>query len=186
MAKQLPVSRNLDKDSTRQSILAQLFRQHNQRLIGFLRTRLHSEQEAKEVAQESYARLLHLDQPETLSFLRAYLFKTAANLAIDRLRHRSTLRSTQAQLQAFYELRDQPTPEELTSSIQEAALASRYLQELPEPCRRAFFLYRVQEMSLAEVAVHMGVSERMIRYYVVQAMSHCRERFEAIRVGRTS
>lgn len=165
--------------STRRSMLSELFEQHNQRLVGFLQTRLQSVQEAKEVAQESYARLLNLDQPETLSFLRAYLFKTAANLAIDRLRHRSILRSTQSQLQAFQELNDQPTPEELTSTLQQAALANHYLGELPEPCRRAFLLYRVQELSLADVAAQMGVSERMIRYYVVQAMSHCRLRLEA-------
>ena len=176
MAEKLPVLGDAHHPSTRHSVLAQLFEQHNQRLVGFLQTRLQSEQEAKEVAQESYARLLNLDQPETLSFLRAYLFKTAANLAIDRLRHRTTLRSSQPQLQAFHELKEQPTPEELTSSRQQAALASQYLQELPEACRRAFLLYRVQELSVAEVAAEMGVSERMIRYYVVQAMNHCRGR----------
>jgi RNA polymerase sigma factor (sigma-70 family) len=176
MSENLHISDEPDPYTARRSALAELFEQHNQRLIGFLQTRLQSEQEAKEVAQESYARLLNLDQPETLGFLRAYLFKTAANLAIDRLRHRSTLRSSQPLLQAFHELTEQRTPEELTSSREQAALANQYLQELPEPCRRAFLLYRIQELSLTEVAAQMGVSDRMVRYYVVQAMSHCQAR----------
>lgn len=179
MAEKNPLQDLPAEDATRQSVLSRLFEEHNQRLIGFLQTRLHSEQEAREVAQESYARLLNLGQPETLSFLRAYLFKTAANLAIDRLRHRSTLRSVEPQLQASLESAEPHTPEDLASTRQQAALASRFLQELPEPCRRAFLLYRVHDLSLAEVAAQMGVSERMIRYYVVQAMNHCRERFAA-------
>src|SRR5215813_5572251 len=83
-----------DAVGTRNSALARLFIAHNQELLSFLMTRL-NEAEAREVAQEAYARMLRLDQPETLGFLRAYLFKTAANLSIDRLRHRQTQTATQ-------------------------------------------------------------------------------------------
>ncbi|MEP7246336.1 MAG: RNA polymerase sigma factor [Gammaproteobacteria bacterium] len=165
---------------TRNSALSHLFVEHNQELVSFLMTRL-NEAEAREVAQESYARLLRLDQPETLGFLRAYLFKTAANLSIDRLRHRATLRLTQPQLGFLHEQATEPTPEELATRDQEARLAAGFLEELPEACRRAFLLYRVYEYSLGEVAREMGVSERMIRYYVVQAMSHCQARLKASR-----
>jgi len=167
-------------EKTRNSALSLLFVAHNEELLSFLMTRL-SEAEAREVAQESYARLLRLDQLETLSFLRAYLFKTASNLSIDRLRHRATLRITQPQLGFLHELASEPTPEELTAREQEARLAASCLEELPEACRRAFLLYRVYEYSLAEVSHEMGVSERMIRYYVVQALSHCRMRLKASR-----
>src|SRR5882724_1316303 len=66
----------------------QIFREHNHSLLRFLAGRLASEQDAKEVAQEAYVRLLQLDRPEGVSFLKAFLFKTAANLAIDRVRRR--------------------------------------------------------------------------------------------------
>jgi RNA polymerase sigma factor (sigma-70 family) len=163
---------------TRKSALARLFVEHNRELLSFLTTRLNSEAEACEVAQECYTRLLRLDQPETLGFLRAYLFKTAANLAIDRLRHRTTLRVTEPQVGFLSELNSEPTPEELATREEQARLVAGYLQELPEQCRRAFLLYRVYEYSLAEVASEMHVSDRMIRYYVVQAMSHCRARLK--------
>ena len=68
--------------------VSQLFREHNRALLGYLTVRLRSEQEAKEVAQEAYLRLLQLQEPDTSSLVREYLFKTATNLAIDRLRHR--------------------------------------------------------------------------------------------------
>jgi len=40
-----------------------LFREHNRVLVGYLTARLKSEQEAKEVAQEAYVRLLHCKSP---------------------------------------------------------------------------------------------------------------------------
>ena len=74
---------------------------HNRLLVGYLTSRLRSEQEAKEVAQEAYVRLLQLQDPGTSSLLRAYLFKTATNLAIDRLRHRRVERQAEAQPELF-------------------------------------------------------------------------------------
>jgi DNA-directed RNA polymerase specialized sigma24 family protein len=66
--------------------VAELFREHNCTLVSFLKARLQSEQDAREVAQEAYVRLLQIDRPGAVSFLRSYLFRTAENLAIDRLR----------------------------------------------------------------------------------------------------
>ena len=51
------------------------FREHNRMLVGYLRSRLGSEQEAKEVAEDAYVRVLQLHQPGAPGLLRAYLFK---------------------------------------------------------------------------------------------------------------
>jgi RNA polymerase sigma-70 factor (ECF subfamily) len=75
--------------------VAALFNAHNPALVGYLTARLRSPEEAKEVAQEAYVRLLQLGDPCASSLLRAYLFKTAANLPIDRLRRRNQLQRTE-------------------------------------------------------------------------------------------
>src|SRR5258708_2211684 len=72
----------------RGAVVERVFREHNEILIRFLQTRLPSAQDAREVAQEAYVRLLQLEQPEAIGFLRAYLFKIASHIATDRLRHR--------------------------------------------------------------------------------------------------
>src|SRR3984957_9111407 len=66
--------------------ISQLFRDHNRALVLFLTSRLKDMQAAREVAQEAYVRVLQLESPGAVSFLRSYLFKVAANLAVDRLR----------------------------------------------------------------------------------------------------
>jgi DNA-directed RNA polymerase specialized sigma24 family protein len=65
-----------------------LFREHNTSLLRFIAARIGSTQEAREIAQESYVQLLRLNGPEAVSYLRAFLFRTAANLVTDRLRQR--------------------------------------------------------------------------------------------------
>src|ERR1700744_5689079 len=73
-------------EESRASVVERLFREHNEALLRFLRGRVGSRNEALEIAQEAYVRLLSLDQPGAVSYLRAFLFKTAANIAIDRHR----------------------------------------------------------------------------------------------------
>lgn len=170
-------------DSTA-SAVSQLFRDHNRMLVGYLTSRLRSEQEAKEVAQEAYVRLLQLQDPGTPSLLRAYLFKTATNLAIDRLRHRRVQHQAEEQPELFENLTatgielDDPA-KQLIEREQTARLLG-YLQELPIKCQQVFNLHRVEGVPQHEVAVRVGVSERMVRRYVTYAMVYCRLRLDGI------
>src|SRR5258708_12516130 len=71
----------------RARLVGRLFQEHNRALVSFLRAKLRNDQEAREVAQEAYVKLLQLESPGVVSFLQAYLFKIASNIAIDRIRH---------------------------------------------------------------------------------------------------
>src|SRR5579862_5173614 len=83
--------------------LARVFREHNEALVSFIALRVCSRQEAQDIVQEAYVRLLRLDQQRAVSFLRAFLFKTALNLAVDRIRRAQTSRSI-GPLRLFEEL----------------------------------------------------------------------------------
>ena len=60
-----------------------LFREHNDALVRAVYSRVHSWDEATEVVQEAYVRVFRLNNPPPINFLRAYLYKTAFNLASD-------------------------------------------------------------------------------------------------------
>jgi len=158
--------------------ISRLFSEHNESLIQFLATRLRSVQEAKEVAQEAYVRLLSLEDSGAVSFLRAFLFKTAANLAVDRIRSRNRQRQA---LDAGLcdESREAPTPDREAASAQEMEIVRRLVGELPPKCRRAFLLHRVHGVEFPEIAKEMGLSERMIRHYVLRAVLYCRAGLDA-------
>src|SRR5690349_8553601 len=91
------------EDTERATLVERLFREHNEALLRFLKVRLRSNQDAREVAQDAYVRLLSLDKPQATSYLRALLFKTAANLATDRQR-RAEVRGRPTELPVFQDM----------------------------------------------------------------------------------
>lgn len=147
-----------------------LFRDHNENLVRFLRGRLRSDADAREAAQEAYVRLLGLDDGVQPSFLRAYLFKIASNVATDILRRRRARGSED-------ELREEQgkTPALQERSLlarQQLQLVEKALAELPPRCREAFHLSRYDGLGSKEIAHRLGVSDRMVRLYLIRALEH--------------
>src|SRR5882757_4953074 len=115
--------------AARSALVSDLFRDNNRALVNFLLTHLSNEQEAREVAQEAYVKLLQLDRPEAISFLRTYLFRIAANLAIDRVR-RSVRKDRIERLDVFDEWSGSPLVEREVLAAQEVALVRQAISEL--------------------------------------------------------
>jgi RNA polymerase sigma-70 factor (ECF subfamily) len=154
-----------------------LFREHNSALLRFIAAKIGSEQEAREIAQEAYVHLLQLNHPEAVSYLRAYLFKTASNLAVDRLRQRGrrTHVTSVAELDfAVFEL----SPERQVSGEQRLALIESAVAQLPAKCRQAFLLHRIDEVSIEDIAGRMAIGACMVRRYIARALEHVRHQLD--------
>jgi RNA polymerase sigma-70 factor (ECF subfamily) len=152
-----------------------LFEAHNNALIRFLTYKLKSPQEAKEVAQEAYVRILQLDSADGVSHLQAFLFKTAANLAADRIK--TGVRRERIDRLEFFDAEGvAPAPEIGLAAIEEIENVLAAVEALPAKCRYAFIMHRFHDHAIADVARLMNVSERMVRIYVERAVVFCRKR----------
>jgi RNA polymerase sigma factor (sigma-70 family) len=160
-------------EESRASVVERLFREHNEALIRFLRGRVGSHNEALEVAQEAYVRLLSLDQPGAVSYLRAFLFKTAANIAIDRGRRHQNFDKV-AGRQLFTELTENRTPERQLSGEQTLRHLGALIDNMPPKCRESFVMNQIQGLDVATIALRLGITDSMVRKYVVRALLHCR------------
>lgn len=157
-----------------------LFRDHNDSLVRFLTLRLQSRHEAHEVAQEAYVRLLQLERPDVTGFLRAYLFRIAGNLAIDRLRRRAT-ESRFQEPELFPGLTERPPePEAVAIESQRVAQVRGFLLELPQAVRDAFLMFRVEELGQDVIAKRLGISDRMVRNHITRALMYCRLRLDGL------
>ena len=145
-----------------------LFREHNDALLRFLSARLGSYQDAREIAQEAYVRLLKLDRPGAVSFLKALLYKTASNLAIDRIRHRRlVVRYEQSAKSAeLFELAADAAP----AALDDVRVIADALGDLPPRCRSAFLMSRVEALDSTEIAERLGVTDRAVRKYIARAL----------------
>ena len=166
------------RQQTRASALSSLFREHNRTLVRFINARLRNEQEANEIAQEAYVKMLQLDRcPGTASFLRHYLFRVAENLAVDRIRQRYS-RSRLDQLTSIDDLFQEALAERTVLAGQELALLKAAVAELPEKYREAFRLIKLEDNSFPQAAGLMQLSERMVRKYITRALIYIRLRRE--------
>jgi RNA polymerase sigma-70 factor (ECF subfamily) len=162
------------------SRVAALFREHNRALLAFLQCRLGSLADAQELAQEAYVRMLTLEHPEQIDSLRAFLFRIAANLAVDRLRMRKLRDPMPAEDSAEPppELHLAPLPERHAAAVEQWRDLHAALRELPAKTSRAFVLHAIEGRDFETIAQSMKLSARMVRYHVTRALAHCRARVE--------
>jgi DNA-directed RNA polymerase specialized sigma24 family protein len=60
-----------------------LWTKYYRELLAFLTDKLRCPQEAQDVAQDTFIRLLTMDNPTTIRHPRAFLYRIARNLAVD-------------------------------------------------------------------------------------------------------
>lgn len=159
--------------------IAELFREHNRALVAFLQCRLNSPSDAQEVAQEAYVRLVTLERPEQVDSLRAYLFRIASNLAVDRLRMRKVRHDhpIEAPEEDLYMA---PIPERHVAATRQLHEVHKALRELPAKTGRAFVMHVIDGRDIGVIARAMKISERMVRYHVANALAHCRARVDEL------
>lgn len=160
-----------------------LVRAFNQSLVRMLQVRLHSYDDARDVAQEAYAKLLSLGPDAAIGFHRAYLFRIAQNLATDLLRRRAYTERSAPDVLEFH-ADPAANPERAAGAAQAVARLPALLAELPFNCAEAFRLVRVEQLSFAEAGARLQLTERMIRIHVARALAHCQLRLEGITEGR--
>ncbi|MFT3820449.1 MAG: sigma-70 family RNA polymerase sigma factor [Rubrivivax sp.] len=155
--------------------LETLYGDHHGWLQRWLRRRLGNAADAADLAHDTFVRLLSgRGQRRFDSRLeaRAYLRTTAQNLCINLWRRQEIEQAWLDTLAA--------TPEDLYPSAERQVMVLQALEEvgamlqtLSSKAARAFTLAVVCEMTDDEVAAELGVSGRMVRKYVAQAMLGC-------------
>lgn len=155
--------------------LDHLYQEHHSWLRQWLGRRLGCHADAADLAHDAFLRLLLKPvQPvfdNTLA-ARGYLRKIANGLCINLWQRREI---EQAWLDALA-----AQPEQFARSAEHCATVLQALQEvgqmligLPGKAAQAFVLAVVCQMTDKEVAVELGVSDRMVRKYVAKAMLAC-------------
>ena len=147
----------------------------------FLTLRLGNAEDAADIAQEAYLRLLKVEQLERLENPRGYLFRTAANLAVDLTRQQTRLarQRHQAALQLGSE-QGQPgspggtSPEAAFQARERSEQVAEVLRRLPHKCRRAFVLHRFEGLTHPEIARELRVSRSMVEKYLIRALDRLR------------
>lgn len=156
------------------AFVAQLFVEQAVPLVKYLSARFRNVAEAQDIAQEAWLRIFRLGNPEQLSNAKAFLFQTASNLAIDRVRRGKLEQKYLDQELGLAEPALAPSMERTVVGTQQLELVEQALLSLPLKCRQAFVAHRNQGLPYAEIARQLGVSTSMVEKYIIQALRHLR------------
>ena len=163
--------------SAANAALAGLYQAHAGELHGFARRRV-GRQEAEDVVQDTYLHLLQRGTAATLEQPRPYLFRIAANLAVDLARKTKVrLRYAGEGFGLACDAEAPDSPEAAAGGAMELRRLQASLAELPPLCRDAFLLNRIEDLTHAEIAARLGVSVRTIDRCMVKAWEHLRGHF---------
>ena len=189
-ARELPELPGLHSETTdssapadRPRALAEISRNHHAALVRFLTLRTGSVEDAKEIVQEAYAKMLALDHPGTISFLAGYLWRIAVNLAIDRGRQRATQERYTRAAQPHTETRDF-SAETTVEARERLEIVERAIENLPARCHEAFNLHVLQGLTFDDVGREMSVSKRMAKKHVARALEYLQSCLDEADVAR--
>lgn len=156
----------------------QAFRRYHGGLMNFLRQRMRSEEDAADVAQETYARLMQSYQhdllPETAATL---IFRIAVNVANDSFRRRKSHHATDHCSADLVPLASgEPSQERRLHAQQQLERLYAAVESLPPRCQQVFLLNRVDRMTYTQIARHCGISTSMVEKHITKALATLREK----------
>jgi RNA polymerase sigma-70 factor (ECF subfamily) len=142
----------------------------------FLMRRLRSAQNAQDLAQETYLRLLRVDRTEFIRKPQAYLYRIAANLIYEfRLREqRDPVTFDSEILEQTGERTIDRSAEDASEELGHAQQLEELLAPLPPLYRAAFILRKRDGMSYPEIARTLDISVHTVKKYLARAVAHCR------------
>ena len=151
-------------------------------LLTFCLRKVKDHEAAADLAQESYLRVLSMQQDgQVILNPRALLKRVATNAKID-LDRRAEIRQhedidalDEASLPA---LPQHLQPEEICAALQVEEAYLKAIEALPDRCREAFCLYVFDELPNKQIAEKMGISLSMVNQHISRgklACAACRE-----------
>lgn len=170
-----------------QTFVADVARQHGQRLRQFLARKLrHAEQDIPDLMQEIYLRLMRVQRLDSIRSPQAYLFTVAFHVLYQ---HKLNVAAIPESVDVLDSLADSPVyaqqdAADLLDARQRLAAIDKALLQLPRNVHATFVLSRRYGYSLEEIAQELGVSRGMCKKYLAMALAHFRHHFEAMKCNR--
>ena len=152
---------------------------YQHRLVAVMHHLVGNAEEAEDLAQEVFVRILRQPQP-TIENKDGYIFTVAANLLRDRARQ---ARSRPEQVELASEVFDPALVEDFTP---DRVLVGRerlwevlaHLNELEPRTRDIILMFRLDRMRQRDIAKTLGISVSAVEKHVARALAHLVERLE--------
>lgn len=158
-----------------------LMRRYNQTLYRAVRSYLKDADDVQDAMQEAYVKAYtKLDQYKGDAAFSTWLVRIGINEALQVLRRQRTLHvyaDPDVRAERLTQLPDtgQMNPEQRTILDEHRRLLEQAVERLPEDYRAVYMLREVEEMSVAEVSLALGISEPNVKVRLHRAKNMVKE-----------
>ena len=148
--------------------LAQLL-ELNDNLLSYVSRWARSRADAKDIVSEAYSRIFRLHDPTAITHLRAYLFRTARNIATDWVRQR-IVREAFMEEEPLRVPHEAPSPEQIWLAREALEALQRRVETLPPRSKLALLMVKEDGLSYQEVGARLGIKTHSARRLVERAL----------------
>ena len=163
--------------AARAAALSEFVRNRHQALLRFFTLRTGSREEAKDLVQCAYVKVLTVERPERIRDLEGYVWRSALNLVTDWSRRRA-VRDDHARCAVSDSADLAYSIETELETRERIEVVARAHETLSPRCREAFALRVLEDRPFKDVGRAMGISDRMAKIYVVRARASLQEAIE--------
>ncbi len=143
---------------------------HEPALLRYLARMWPNPADIQDIRHDAYVRILEAAHRLRPTAPKSLLFTTARNLMIDRIRRNRVVPiDLRADLDSLNVLVDEVTPERQASIRQQLVNVTQAFNRLPEKCREALWLRRVECLSQRAIAAKLGVTESTVEKHLARA-----------------
>jgi RNA polymerase sigma-70 factor (ECF subfamily) len=130
--------------------------------------------DVEDILQEAFVRSFEAEGRQTIHDARAFLLRTARNLALDHV-SRAAYRTTGPLETAGDEhcIDGAAAPDAQVDAERRFLIFCQAVGSLPEQCRKVFVLHKVYGMSHAEIASRLGIAHSTIEKHIAKGLLLC-------------
>ncbi len=154
-------------DQSQRWILSAMHR-YGQELVTMLWRILGNEQDVCDAYQSTFLQLAHYQARQKPDYVKAYIFRTASNIAISALRHRVTEKKRLSRVVDVHRGVDSPEKELDSKFLVETLRCC--MAQLPEHLRNVIVLRDLAELSYAQIGEMLGITAATARVYRCKAI----------------
>ena len=147
---------------------------------GILGNREQAEEVVSDVFLEAWKQRAQLSRMQSIvAWLNTIVYRRA--VSVRRRERRQQTAVPIDELADFFFPQIQPaSPVDSLISAEDSRLLNEAISQLPPRCRHVFFLAKVEQMSYADIARMLDISEATVNYHVTYALSQLRRQLRRI------
>lgn len=132
-----------------------------------------SQDEALDLIHDAYIRLMSVADPEKITEVRGFLYKTLKNILLDTVRRQGVMGEHQDEFVGLTSAENSLSPELHVVAMQQIDMVRNVVEKMPSKMRRAFILRKYHHLSYDDISEDMGLSKDAVKKHVYRALEAC-------------